>query len=40
MDYLLSLDFYTKHFMMASLDIVLENRNKLSENKVMPVITY
>lgn len=39
-EYLLSLDFYSKHFMMASLDIILENRNKLTESKVMPVITY
>ncbi|MGG2053105.1 hypothetical protein ABFY48_01810 [Lysinibacillus pakistanensis] len=40
MEYLLSLDFYTKNFMAASLDIVLENRNKLNDAKVMNVISH
>lgn len=40
MQSLLSLDFYTKSFMAASLDIVLESRNKLNDVKAMHVITH
>lgn len=37
---LFDLDFYERTLMAASLDITLENRDKMAEAKVRPVIIY
>lgn len=41
MDYLINIDFWTKQFMVASLDIELAKRNKVIDSgNCMPVIPY